>query len=142
MPNWYVCLLDAMILTIVLSSTLALYSYVFLDSWTQTLVYKPYWIEPITEYLPMIYAVPFVYKIDILIKGSIIFHSWLNKKMMETISKIDHKIWKKTGKDSYLSDKMWKGSKLFAKIPKRQRNFLIACFMSLYFVWYITQFII
>ena len=144
-PNWYVCLLDAIVITVVLSSTLALYSYVAFDNMIQNMTYQPYWVKPvmvIIDYLPMVFAGLFLLKFDKLIMGSILFHSWLNRKMMSGIQKLDHKMWKKTGKDAWFSDKMWKATRLYAKLPKRQRKFLIGCIMALYLTWYVTQFML
>ena len=144
-PNWYVCLLDAIVITIVFSSTSALYSYIAFDEWVQDLTYRPYWVDMISsavDLFPLVFAIPLLYKFDRLIIASILFHSWLNRKFMEIVSKLDHKIWKKTGKDAWLSDKMWKATRKFAKLPKRQRKFVVICFMALYMTWYITQFVV
>lgn len=143
--NWYVCLLDAIIITIVLSSTTALYSYVVFDNWVQNLNYTPYWVDIISsavDFFPMIFALPLLYKFDRLIIASILFHSWLNRKMMSAVQKLDHKMWKKTGKDAWFSDKMWKATRLYAKLPKRQRKFLTICFIALYLTWYVTQYVL
>ena len=69
-PNWYVCLLDAIVITVVLSSTLALYSYVAFDNMIQNMTYQPYWVKPvmvIIDYLPMVFAGLFLLKFDKLI---------------------------------------------------------------------------
>ena len=113
-PNWYVCLLDAIVITVVLSSTLALYSYVAFDNMIQNMTYQPYWVKPvmvIIDYLPMVFAGLFLLKFDKLIMGSILFHSWLNLKMMSVLKKLlseDMEQGKWTNKRNYFGTSFYK----------------------------------
>jgi len=71
----------------------------------------------------------------------IIIQSAITKSIFKIIQKTDHKIWRKTGKDSYIANKIWWLQQKWVGLDKRIRvmiiiQFLIAFISWRYFFWW------
>ena len=65
----------------------------------------------------------------------IIIQSAITKSIFEIIQKTDHKIWRKTGKDSYIANKIWWLQQKWVGLDKRMRAMIIIQFLIAFISW-------
>ena len=65
----------------------------------------------------------------------IIIQSAITKSIFEIIQKTDHKIWRKTGKDSYIANKIWWLQQKWIGLDKRIRAMIIIQFLIAFISW-------
>jgi hypothetical protein len=65
----------------------------------------------------------------------IIIQSAITKSIFEIIQKTDHKIWRKTGKDSYIANKIWWLQQKWVGLDKRIRVMIIIQFLIAFISW-------
>lgn len=84
-------------------------------------------IDGILPFLPLIlWGVAFFTVMDHIAKG-MVYANWVFIKIiMKGISKIDYKIWRKYGKESYIANIIWKTQQKWLSISKPNRRRIIA----------------
>ncbi len=94
------------------------------------------WLEPFLLYLPVFFF--FTIFATILDKIAIVFvhiHSKLAKGVMIGISRLDMKIWRKTGRESVVANAMWKVQRKWMSLSKMRRKQLTAVLIMV-IIWY------
>ena len=59
----------------------------------------------------------------------------ITKSIFKIIQKTDHKIWRKTGKDSYIANKIWWLQQKWVGLDKRIRAMIIIQFLIAFISW-------
>jgi len=59
----------------------------------------------------------------------------ITKSIFEIIQKADHKIWRKTGKDSFIANKIWWLQQKWIGLDKRIRAMIIIQFLITFISW-------
>ena len=94
----------------------------------------------VATFLPLIYLVLIVLTVlDRVLRVFIIFQSVTTKIIFNAIQKADHKIWRKTGKDSYIANKIWWVQNKWMGLPKKKRRLIFFGGVSLYLSWYLVK---
>ena len=89
------------------------------------------------NYLPLIYlSVLSFTMLHHVLTVFIIFQAVVTKGIFNTISKIDHKIWRKTGRDSYITNKIWWVQQKWMGIDSKKRRKIVACVLILSIMFY------
>ena len=74
--------------------------------------------------------------LDRLILFFIRFHAYVNKLVLQGISKLDMYFWKKTGKDAVVTNSIWKLQGKYMKRTKKQKRMLTVMFVGLIMLYY------
>ena len=123
---------------------------IYLGFWSWTAIaemqfsYKPYWFEVLEDnlgYLPIIYfLIIAVIALDKILVVMIRFQAQLTKVVYNLIQKLDQKIWRKTGKESFISNKIWKVQQRWVGYDKRKKRRIIALAVFLFVIYYSFRF--
>ena len=123
---------------------------IYLGFWSWTLIadmqfsYKPFWFEVLEDnlgYIPMVYALVIaVVALDKILVVMIRFQAKLTKMVYDLIQKLDHKIWRKTGKESFISNKIWKVQQRWVGYDKAKKRRIIALMVFLSVIYYSYRF--
>ena len=123
---------------------------IYLGFWSWTLIadmqfsYKPFWFEVLEDnlgYIPMVYALVIaVVALDKILVVMIRFQAKLTKMVYSVIQKLDQKIWRKTGKESFISNKIWKVQQRWVGYDKAKKRRIIALMMFLFVIYYSYRF--
>ena len=101
--------------------------------------YVPVWWNMLVvhaDWIPLIYfAVISLTMLDKVLITIIIIQSAITKSIFEIIQKTDHKIWRKTGKDSYIANKIWWLQQKWIGLDKRIRAMIIIQFLIAFISW-------
>jgi len=90
--------------------------------------------------LPLIYfAVICLTMLDKVLITIIIVQSAITKSIFEIIQKADHKIWRKTGKDSFIANKIWWLQQKWVGLNKRIRAMIIIQFLIVFVSWTVLR---
>ena len=102
---------------------------------------EPFWwgtFIAIANWAPLIYlGLICLVMLDKVLRVFILFQAALTKLVMDGITKIDHKIWRKTGKDSYVANKIWKVQMKWMKMPKEKRKKIMILAIFLFGLYYL-----
>ncbi len=123
---------------------------IYLGFWSWTLIadmqfsYKPFWFEVLEDnlgYIPMVYALVIaVVALDKILVVMIRFQAKLTKMVYSVIQKLDQKIWRKTGKESFISNKIWKVQQRWVGYDKAKKRRIIALMVFLSVIYYSYRF--
>ena len=88
------------------------------------------------DWIPLIYfAVISLTMLDKVLITIIIIQSAITKSIFEIIQKADHKIWRRTGKDSFIANKIWWLQQKWVGLDKRIRVMIIIQFLIVFVSW-------
>ena len=123
---------------------------IYLGFWSWTLIadmqfsYKPFWFEVLEDnlgYIPMVYALVIaVVALDKILVVMIRFQAKLTKMVYDLIQKLDQKIWRKTGKESFISNKIWKVQQRWVGYDKAKKRRIIALMIFIFVIYYSYRF--
>ena len=123
---------------------------IYLGFWSWTLIadmqfsYKPFWFEVLEDnlgYIPMVYALVIaVVALDKILVVMIRFQAKLTKMVYSVIQKLDQKIWRKTGKESFISNKIWKVQQRWVGYDKAKKRRIIALMVFIFVIYYSYRF--
>ena len=123
---------------------------IYLGFWSWTLIadmqfsYKPFWFEVLEDnlgYIPMVYALVIaVVALDKILVVMIRFQAKLTKMVYSVIQKLDQKIWRKTGKESFISNKIWKVQQRWVGYDKAKKRRIIALMIFIFVIYYSYRF--
>jgi len=84
-------------------------------------------VDNILPFTPLILVVIIFFTVlDHIAKG-MVYVNWLFiKGVMKLISKLDYKIWRKYGKESYITNSIWKTQQWWLQISKPNRRRIVA----------------
>ena len=123
---WHASVFDALYLTIGIVVVGSFYTWVALDNFEQSMAYVPSWMPlvwQISDYLPFVYlGTILLFFIDKLIIMFIYIHSFILKKLMILIQKVDIWYWRRTGKEAVVTNAMWKTTGKYRKMSEKQRK--------------------
>ena len=141
-PVWEIPLINSIGL-IILGS-------IYLGFWSWTLIAdmqfptKPFWwpfLENNIGYLPLIYALVIaVVALDKILVLMIRFQAKLTKLVYALIQKLDHKIWRKTSKESFISNKIWKIQQRWVGYDKAKKRRIIVLMVFMFVIYYSYRF--
>jgi len=139
-PVWHIPLANSIGILILTSVYMSVYTWIAIVDMEKNMDYIPYYWNSflsIANYLPLIYlAILGFTMLDKVLTVFIIFQSVVTKGIFNTISKVDHKIWRKTGKDSYIANKIWWVQQKWLSIDSKKRRKIVACVLVLSIVFY------
>ena len=138
-PLWIIPFVNAcgvLLLTAVYMSVYTLLAIVDLE---KNMQYVPIWwtmLAPMSDWLPLIYfAILSLTLMDRVLTVIIIVQASITKMVYQGIQKVDHKIWRKTGKDSFIADKIWHLQRKWVGLDKRIRWMIIIQFIIAFISW-------
>jgi len=139
-PIWMIPFANAMGIILLTSIYLSIYTWIGITNMEANMQYIPYWwttIVSMANWLPLIYlgAITFTLLDKILIVF-ILFQAALTKSVFYGIQKLDHKIWRKTGRDSYVANKIWWIQQKWMGLDKSKRRKIMACAMIAFMIWW------
>ena len=139
-PIWMIPFANAMGIIFLTSIYLSIYTWIGITNMEANMQYIPYWwttIVSMANWLPLIYlgAITFTLLDKILIVF-ILFQAALTKSVFYGIQKLDHKIWRKTGRDSYVANKIWWIQQKWMGLDKSKRRKIMACAMIAFMIWW------
>ena len=125
---WHASVFDALYLTVGLCIVGSFYTWVAIENFENTLMYVPTWfpiIWQIADYIPFIYlGVIFLLLIDKFIILFIHIHSFILKKIMIGIQKIDIWYWRRTGKEAVVTNAFGKFNNKVGGFDSKKRKVL------------------
>ena len=142
-PVWLIPFANSVGLILLTAVYLGVYTLVALVDMEKNMDYVPVWwkISIVhADWLPLIYfAVICLTMLDKMLITIIIVQSAITKSIFEIIQKADHKIWRKTGKDSFIANKIWWLQQKWVGLNKRIRAMIIIQFLIVFVSWTVLR---
>ena len=142
-PVWLIPFANSVGLILLTAVYLGVYTLVALVDMEKNMDYVPVWWKILVghaDWLPLIYfAVICLTMLDKVLITIIIVQSAITKSIFEIIQKADHKIWRKTGKDSFIANKIWWLQQKWVGLNKRIRAMIIIQFLIVFVSWTILR---
>lgn len=138
-PVWIIPFTNAVGVILLTAVYLGVYSWIIIVDMENKMDYVPIWwtmLSSHADWLPLIYTALFlVTMLDKVLIGIIIIQSAITKAIYQGIQKADHKIWRKTGKDSYIANKIWYVQRKWQGLDKKIRWIIIIQFVIAFVSW-------
>jgi hypothetical protein len=138
-PVWLIPFANSVGLILLTAVYLGVYTLVVLVDMEKNMDYVPAWWKMLVvhaDWIPLIYfAVISLTMLDKVLITIIIIQSAITKSIFKIIQKTDHKIWRKTGKDSYIANKIWWLQQKWVGLDKRIRAMIIIQFPIAFISW-------
>ena len=142
-PVWLIPFANSVGLILLAAVYLGVYTLVALVDMEKNMDYVPVWWKILVghaDWLPLIYfAVICLTMLDKVLITIIIVQSAITKSIFEIIQKADHKIWRKTGKDSFIANKIWWLQQKWVGLNKRIRAMIIIQFLIVFVSWTVLR---
>ena len=142
-PVWLIPFANSVGLILLTAVYLGVYTLVALVDMEKNMDYVPVWWKILVghaDWLPLIYfAVICLTMLDKVLITIIIVQSAITKSIFEIIQKADHKIWRKTGKDSFIANKIWWLQQKWVGLNKRIRAMIIIQFLIVFVSWTVLR---
>ena len=142
-PVWLIPFANSVGLILLTAVYLGVYTLVALVDMEKNMDYVPVWWKILVghaDWLPLIYfAVICLTMLDKVLITIIIVQSAITKSIFEIIQKADHKIWRKTGKDSFIANKIWWLQQKWVGLNKRIRAMIIIQFLIAFVSWTVLR---
>ena len=138
-PVWLIPFANSVGLILLTAVYLGVYTLVVLVDMEKNMDYVPAWWKMLivhADWIPLIYfTVITLTMLDKVLITIIIIQSAITKSIFKIIQKTDHKIWRKTGKDSYIANKIWWLQQKWVGLDKRIRAMIIIQFLIAFISW-------
>ena len=138
-PVWLIPFANSVGFILLTAVYLGVYTLVVLVDMEKNMDYVPAWWKMLVvhaDWIPLIYfAVISLTVLDKVLITIIIIQSAITKSIFKIIQKTDHKIWRKTGKDSYIANKIWWLQQKWVGLDKRIRAMIIIQFLIAFISW-------
>ena len=138
-PVWLIPFANSVGLILLTAVYLGVYTLVVLVDMEKNMDYVPAWWKMLVvhaDLIPLIYfAVISLTMLDKVLITIIIIQSAITKSIFKIIQKTDHKIWRKTGKDSYIANKIWWLQQKWVGLDKRISVMIIIQFLIAFISW-------
>ena len=138
-PVWLIPFANSVGLILLTAVYLGVYTLVALVDIEKNMDYVPVWWNMLVvhaDWIPLIYfAVISLTMLDKVLITIIIIQSAITKSIFKIIQKTDHKIWRKTGKDSYIANKIWWLQQKWIGLDKRIRVMIIIQSLIAFISW-------
>ena len=139
-PIWMIPFANAMGIILLPSIYLSVYTWIAIVDMENSFDYIPSWwnaLVSIANWLPLIYlGVLSFTMLDKVLTVFILFQAALTKSIFNIIQKADHKIWRKTGKDSVIANKIWWVQQKWMGLEKGQRRKIMIVAFVVFMIWY------
>ena len=139
-PMWMIPFANAMGIILLTSIYLSVYTWIAIVDMENSFDYIPSWwntLVSIANWLPLIYlGVLSFTMLDKVLTVFILFQAALTKSIFNIIQKADHKIWRKTGKDSVIANKIWWVQQKWMGLDKGQRRKVMVVAFIVFMLWY------
>jgi hypothetical protein len=141
---WLLPVFDAFLITLYLSWELSMGVWFVLDTWQSSQIYVPWYMDSLWELssfsLTIFMSIITFTILDKIILFFIYLHSYVNKQVLRGISKADMYLWKKTGRDTVITNFIWQLQRKYMSRSKKQRKLMTLAFVGLigtYYGWMI-----
>ena len=142
---WLIPVFDALLITIYLSWQLSVGVWILLDTWQSAQLYVPWYMDSLWEVSSFSFTI-FMSIITFTILDKIILffiylHAYANKLVLRGISKLDMYLWRKTGRDTVITNAIWKLQGKFMSRSKKQKKLMTMAFVGAiisYYGWLIV----
>ena len=141
---WLIPVFDALLITIYLSWQLSVGVWILLDTWQSAQPYVPWYMDSLWEVssfsLTIFMSIITFTILDKIILFFIYLHAYANKLVLRGISKLDMYLWRKTGRDTVITNAIWKLQGKFMGRSKKQRKLMTVAFVGMigtYYGWMI-----
>ena len=141
---WLIPVFDALLITIYLSWQLSVGVWILLDTWQSGQPYVPWYMDSLWEVssfsLTIFMSIITFTILDKIILFFIYLHAYANKLVLRGISKLDMYLWRKTGRDTVITNAIWKLQGKFMSRSKKQRKLMTMAFVGMigtYYGWMI-----
>jgi len=139
-PIWEIPLANAMGMIILTAVYMSVYTWIAIVDLEKNFDYIPFWWNTfidIANWLPLIYLGVLTFTmLDKVLTIFILFQASLTKGIFNGIQKLDHKIWRKTGKDSLIANKIWWVQQKWMGLDKRNRRIIMILGFIVFMTWY------
>ena len=142
---WLIPVFDALLITIYLSWQLSVGVWILLDTWQSAQPYVPWYMDSLWEVssfsLTIFMSIITFTILDKIILFFIYLHAYANKLVLRGISKLDMYLWRKTGRDTVITNAIWKLQGKFMSRSKKQKKLMTVAFVGmigLYYGWMIV----
>lgn len=143
--SWIIPVFDSIIITAYFSWELSIGFWYFLYTWQESHSYSPWYMEMVwnvVSYSFLIFtSIILLSVLDKMILFFIHLHAYVNKLVLDGISKLDMYLWRKTGRDSVITNAIWKIQIKYMRLSKRNKKLmkiLFVCAIVLYYGWVIA----
>ncbi len=137
---WWLPVFDSFLITIYLSWELSVGVFILLDAWQSGQDYVPWYMDTLWEVssfsLTIFMSIITFTILDKIILFFIYFHSYANKLVLQGISKLDMYLWRKTGRDTVVTNAIWKLQRKFMSRSKKERKIMTMAFVGMIGVYY------
>jgi len=141
---WWLPVFDSFLITIYLSWQLSVGVWILLDAWQGGQTYIPWYMDTLWEVssfsLTIFMSIITFTLLDKIILFFIYFHSYANKVVLQGIGKLDMYLWRKTGRDTVITNAIWKLQRKFMSRSKKERKIMSMAFVGMigaYYGWMI-----
>jgi len=139
-PVWIIPFVNACGILLLTAFYLSVYTWIGIIGLEESMKYVPIWWTWLTtilgDWLPLIYfTILSLTLMDRVLTVIIIIQSTFTKMIYQGIQKADHKIWRKTGKDSFIADKIWHMQRKWQGLDKRIRAMIIVQALIAFISW-------
>ena len=141
---WWLPVFDSFLITLYLSWELSLGVWFVLDTWQSSQIYIPWYMDTLWEVssfsLTIFMSIITFTILDKIILFFIYVHSYANKLVLKGITKLDMYLWRKTGRDTVITNFIWKLQRKYMSRSKKERKLMTLAFVGLigtYYGWMI-----
>ena len=142
-PVWHIPLANSIGMLILTAVYMSVYTWIAIVDMENSFDYIPSWWNTfigIANYLPLIYLGVLSFTVlDKVLIVFILFQASLTKSIFNGIQKADHKLWRKTGKDSYIANKIWWVQQKWMGIDKKNRQRIMVVGFIVFMLWYVSR---
>jgi hypothetical protein len=135
---------DSFLITVYLSWQLSVGVWIALDAWQTGQDYIPWYMDSLWEIssfsLSIFMSIITFTVLDKIILFFIYVHSYANKLVLQGITKLDMYLWRKTGRDTVVTNFIWKLQRKYMSRSKRERKIMTFAFVGMigaYYGWMI-----
>ena len=144
-PIWEIPLANSIGIILLTSVYLSIYTWVAIVDMENSMNYVPIWwssLVSMANWLPLIYfGTLTLTMLDKVLTVFILFQASLTKGIFYGIQKIDLRIWRKTGRDSFIANKIWWIQQKWMGIAKKKRRKIMAIVIFLGILYYGYRFL-
>ena len=128
---WWLPVFDSFLITIYLSWQLSVAVWILLDAWQGGQDYVPWYMDTLWEIssfsLTIFMSIITFTILDKIILFFIYVHSHANRLVLQGIAKLDMYLWRKTGRDTVITNFIWKLQRKYMSRSKRERKDYDVC---------------
>ena len=119
---------------------MSVYTWIAIVDIEKNFDYIPSWWNlfiDVANWLPLIYLGVLSFTVlDKVLTIFILFQAAVTKSIFNIIQKADHKIWRKTGKDSVIANKIWWVQQKWMGLDKKKRQMIMILGFIVFMIWY------